>query len=179
MKIDIKNRQQFLAIAAIVVVGLFAGDKLLLSPLHKSWKERAATIVELRKKITQAEVLLPRDQDIRRRWNKMRSNTLPTDSSLAEQQLLMAFDMWAQESRISVTAIAPQWKRDTDDYMLLECHVDAFGSLAAVSRFLYNIDRDPMALRLESVEISSRDNEGQVISLGLQVSGLVLNAQVQ
>ena len=32
-----------------------------------------------------------------------------------------------------------------------------------------------MALRLESVELSARDKEGQQLSLGLQLSGLVLN----
>ena len=33
-----------------------------------------------------------------------------------------------------------------------------------------------MALRLESLEISSRDTEGQQLSVGLQISGLVLVA---
>jgi hypothetical protein len=175
----IKNRQELLAFAAIAVVVLFAGDKLLFSPLVHKWKDRRVAVVELRKKINQAGLLLQREQGIRRRWNEMKVNTLPNDTSLAEQQLLRAFDMWAQESRISVTSIAPQWKHDTDDYMLLECHVDAFGSLGAVSRFIYDIDRDPMALKLESVEISARDNEGQQISLGLQISGLVLNPQLR
>jgi Tfp pilus assembly protein PilO len=177
MNVPIKNRQQLLAAVAIAVVVLFAGDKLLFSPLVQKWKDRRLAVAELRKQITQAGLLLQREEGIRRRWNEMRINTLPSDTSLAEQQLLRAFDQWAQESRISVTSIAPQWKRDSDDYMLLECHVDAFGNLGAVSRFIYNIDRDPMALRLENVEISSRDNEGQQITLGLQISGLVLNPQ--
>jgi hypothetical protein len=179
MTMQIKNRQQLLAVAAIAVVVLFAGDKLLFSPLVQKWKDRRVAVAELRKKIHQAGLLLQREQGLRRRWGEMKINTLPNDTSLAEQQLLRAFDLWAQESRISVTSIAPQWKRDADDYMLLECHVDAFGNLAAVSRFIYNIDRDPMALKLENVEISARDNDGQQIALGLQISGLVLNPQVR
>jgi hypothetical protein len=31
-----------------------------------------------------------------------------------------------------------------------------------------------MALKLESVEVSSRDNEGVQLALGVQISGLVL-----
>jgi hypothetical protein len=39
-------------------------------------------------------------------------------------------------------------------------------------KFLFNVERDPMALKIESVEITARDKEGQNLSLGLQISGL-------
>ena len=104
----------------------------------------------------------------------MRANTLPNNPSLAEQQLLKAFDAWSQESRVSITGITPQWKHDADEYMTLECRVDASGDLATLSRFLYDIEKDPMALKLESVELSARDNAGQELAMGLRVSGLVL-----
>ena len=59
--------------------------------------------------------------------------------------------------------------------MTVECRADAFGSLQAITRFLYEIERDPLALKIESVEINARDRAGQQLSLGLQVSGLRLN----
>ena len=59
----------------------------------------------------------------------------------------------------------------------MEYRVEAAGNLAAISKFLYDIERDAMALRLETVEISSRDNDGQQLALGLQISGLVLTPQ--
>ena len=42
---NINNRQQLLAILAGVAVALWAGDKLVFSPLTQSWKERATRIV--------------------------------------------------------------------------------------------------------------------------------------
>jgi hypothetical protein len=59
--------------------------------------------------------------------------------------------------------------------MTYECRVDATGDLGKLSRFLYSVERDPMALKLELVELGARDKEGQQLSLGLQLSGLVLN----
>jgi hypothetical protein len=59
--------------------------------------------------------------------------------------------------------------------MTYECRVDAAGDLGKLSRFIYSVERDPMALKLELVELGARDKEGQQISLGLQLSGLVLN----
>ncbi len=172
---NLKNRQQLLAAVAISAGALFAGDKLLFTPLVKSWKDRSERIADLRKRISQGEQLVQRQAGIHSRWDQMRTNTLPTDASVAEQRLLQAFESWAQESRVSVTSIAPQ-KRDSDDYTSIECRVDAFGNLGTVSRFLYDIERDPLGLKLESVEVSARDNEGQQITLGLQISGLILSA---
>jgi hypothetical protein len=55
--------------------------------------------------------------------------------------------------------------------------VEASGNLGTLSQFLYDIEKDPMALKLESVELSAHDTGGQQLTLGLQLSGLVLNSQ--
>jgi Tfp pilus assembly protein PilO len=106
----------------------------------------------------------------------MRKNTLPNNESAAEQQVLQALDRWARDSSLTITSFGQQWKHDNDDYMTLLCRVEASGSLERVRHFLYELEKDPMALRLESLEISSRDTEGQQLSVGLQISGLVLVA---
>jgi hypothetical protein len=113
----------------------------------------------------------------------MRTNTLPTDPSAAEQKLLKALDGWAQSSRISINSESPQMKKEDDGYMTLQCRVDASGTLDTVVKFLYDISKDPlaqnMALKLDSVELTARDAEGQQLTLGVQVSGLVLTPQEQ
>ena len=172
---QIKNRQQLLIIGAIVAIALFAGDQLVLSPLIKIWGARATRVAELRKQITQGKMLVLREQSIRSRWEQMSRNALPNNSSAAEQQVYKAIDLWAQNSGVALSAITPQWKHDSDDYMTFECRVDAAGDLGKLSRFLYSVERDPMALKLELVELGARDKDGQQLSLGLQLSGLVLN----
>ena len=172
---NINKRQQLLAFAAIAVVGFFVLDKLVLSPLWHSWNERSDEIVKLRKSISQGQSTLGREQITRRRWDEMRTNTLPLNRSAAEQEVSKAFDKWSQDSRISVSGTKPQWKRGTsDDYSVLEWRVDAAGSLATLTRFLYDVEHSPLALKVESVEIASRDNNGQLLALGLLVSGLRL-----
>ena len=174
---NIKNRQHILAIVAIAAVALLAGDKFVLSPLLTSWKERSVKIADLTKSVSQGSQLIGRDQIIRSRWEHMKTNMLPSNASVAENEVLRAFERWSQDSRISIASIKPQWKMADDDYMTYECRADAFGSLQAITRFLYEIEKDPMALKIESVEINARDNNGQQLSLGLQVSGLRLNPQ--
>ena len=173
----IRDRQQLLALIAIAAVALLASDKLVFSPLLAGWKNRSARITDLRKSIDQGSVLLDREQTIRRRWQSMTTNTLPSNVSAAENTVLKAFDRWSQDSRISITSLKPQWKRSDEDYLTLECRADAFGSIQTLTRFLYEVEKDPLAFKVESVEISARDNDGQQLALGLQVSGLLLNPQ--
>lgn len=172
---NLKNRQQLLMIVAVAAVALFAADKLALGPLTNSWSARAKRIEELRKQVREGRTLISYEEDVRGGWDRVRTNTLPADHSLAEQQMLKAFDRWAQDSRINVTSITPQWKQDSDDYTTLECRVEATGDIGMVSRFLYNVEHDPMSLKMQVVEVSARDTDGQQLSLGLQVSGLVLS----
>ena len=146
---QIKNRQQLLIIAAIVAIALFAGDQLVLSPLMKVWSARSTRVAELRKQITQGKMLVQRGQSIRSRWEQMSRNALPNNTSAAEQQVYKAIDLWAQTSGVALSAITPQWKHDSDDYMTFECRVDAAGDLSKLSHFLYSVERDPMALKLE------------------------------
>ena len=180
---QIKNRQQLLVILAVTVIALFAGDQLVLSPLLKVWNGRATRIAELRKKISNGNSLVQREQlpgqSRRSRWQQMTNNALPNNTSAAEQQVFKAIDLWAQNSGVAISAITPQWKHDNDDYMTFECRVDAAGDLGKLSRFLYSVEREPMALKLELVELGARDKEGRQLALGLQLSGLVLTSQKQ
>lgn len=170
----IESRQQWLIVATVAVAVLFATDRLVIEPLTHVWKSRSVRIAELRKQVADGSLMLQREQALRRRWDQMRTNSLPNNASLAEQQLLKAFDTWSQDSRARITDITPQWKHDADDYMTLECHVDASGNLATLTRLLYDVEKDPMALKVESVDFSSRDNSGQEMTMGVRVSGLVL-----
>lgn len=172
---QIKNRQQLLIIAASVAFGLLVADTLVFKPLTKSWQARTTRMADLRKQVDAGAKLLDRADALRSRWTQMQSGALPKNKSVAEQQVLKAFDNWSQDARISVNSITPQWKRDSEEYETLQCRVDASGSVGTLARFLFNLERDPMALKIESVEITARDKDGQNLSLGLQISGLVLS----
>jgi hypothetical protein len=177
--VQIKNRQQLLVVLALSVLGLFAADQLLLGPLVATWNARATRIRDLRAQVIQGKTQLQREQVIRGRWREMERNTLTNDTSAAEQKLFGAMDSWRQDSRVLINGTTPQWKHDADDYMTYQCRLDASGSLPELCKFLYDIEKDPMALKLDSVELSARDKDGQQLVLGLQISGLVLLPQTQ
>lgn len=169
----IANRQKWFIIVAIVVIGLFALDNILISPLQKHWETRTKEIATLQKSIAQGKGVLARGPRTQALWNEMQAGALPNDSAQAEQQVLSAFDEWGRVTGAELASIKPQWRRGSNDrYSLLECRVDASGSLSTLTRFLYEVEKSPLALRIDALELISRDEAGGRLTLGLTVSGL-------
>ena len=170
----IENRQQFLLMLTIVAAALLVGDRLVFELLANGWKARSARVVELRQQLNKGRLLLKREQAIRSRWDEMCTNMLSTDTSLAEQQVLKAFDNWSRDSGASLTDITPQWNNNATNYLTVDWRVEASGDFGTLTQFLYDIEQAPLALKLESVTLNARDDTGQQLTLGLQISGLAL-----
>jgi hypothetical protein len=169
------NRQKLLIVVAIAAVALFAGDKLLLTPLMDAWSARATRITTLRNDVARNKALIARERSIRNHWSEWQARTFTNDISLAEQQVNDAIDRWARETGVGIAAVTPQWKTEADEYQTYECRIDAASDIRRLMQFLYRVEREPMALKIESVELAARDKEGQQLALGLQFSALVLN----
>ena len=170
----IQNRQQVLVLVVLGLIALWAANLLVYGPMVKWWHARQDKIKELRQEVVQGKSLIRREAYIRSEWASMQTNSLPNNSSLAEQQVLKALNNWAGDTGINVSSVTPQWQMDQDDYSTLDCRVEASGDLNALSRFLYEIESDPMALQLATIQLTASDDRGQQLSLGLELSGLAL-----
>ena len=174
MKMKIENRQQFLVVLTVAAFALLVGVNFILEPLGGWWSSRQAQLKELRTKVAEGGQLIKREAGIRSRWTEMQANALPANTSLAEQKFLTAVDSWSRGSGAEVTSLMPQWKNESTNYLTLACRVETSGNLDTLSRFLYDLEKGPMALRLDSVELSARDKEGQQMTLSTEINGLAL-----
>ena len=171
----IQNRQQFLVALTIAVAGLFVAINFIITPLAGWWSARQTQIRDLRVQVTDGNQMIKAETRTRSRWSDMQANALPANASLAEQQLFGAVDGWAHSSGAEVASLMPQWKNDSTNYMTLSCRVETSGDLGALSKFLYDVERGPMAVRLDSVELTERDKDGQQLTMSAEINGLVLN----
>lgn len=172
----IENRQQFLVVLTIAAFALLVGVNFILTPLGNWWSSRQAQIKDLQTKVDEGRQIIRREEGIRSRWDSMRTNALPANTSLAEQNVLQSVSEWAHSSGVELTSVMPQWKSDSTNYLSLACRVESAGNLGTLSRFLYDLEKGPQALRLDSVELSSRDASGQLMTMGLELNGLALLA---
>ena len=173
---NLQNRQHVLGLVAAILFGALAGDRWILTPLIKSWEARSTRIEQLRKSVARGQSLLRNAQEIEASWTQIQTNTLSLEPSVAESQILKAFDAWSRESGVSISGLRPQWKRSDEEFATLECRADVSGSLPALTRFLFEAEQDPLGIRVDSVELTTRDVNGSQLTLALQVSGLQLKS---
>ena len=173
-----ENRQQFLIVLTAVVVALWLSDLIVFEPLGKLWSSRSAQIKTLSEKVKAGNSLIKSEARLRSHWSDMQTNALAANPSLAGQQVIAAFDNWSRATGTEVTSIMPQWKNDSTNYMTFNCRIEASGTMGALSQFIYDIEKGPMALKLDSVELSAQKSDtSQLLTLGLQISGLALLQQ--
>jgi len=168
------KRERILILLALVSFAVFAGDKLVAAPLLNLWRARATEIAALQQKLDKGQALLDRDAVLRQRWDEMRRRELPPVESTAEDAVLQAVARWSLQSGLGVTSLKPRWVEGEENAILLECTAAAQGALGTIARFLYELERDPLAVRIEEVTITAPDDTGKQLALGMRFSGLVL-----
>ncbi len=175
----IENRQQFLLVLTLAAAALLVGVNFIYEPLQNLWSARSAQIRELQAKIESGRKLQLRGPADHKRWNNMLTNSLPSNTSMAEQQLFTALDNWRRSSGAEITSLSPQWKSTSTNHLTLHCRVEATGNLGALSQFLYSLEQGPLGIKVDTAELSAHDLTGQQLTLGLQLSGLALPQPAQ
>jgi hypothetical protein len=173
---EIPTRQRWLIGIAGGCLLLFILDRVIFTPLTNTWEADSAEIVKLRQEVADGHSLIFRGPRLEQLWSQMRSGSLPHDPAQSEHDVIAGFESWSRTSGVELGSVKPLWKRgDTDAYSVLECRLDATGTLGSLTRFLYEMEKAPLALRVESVELISRDDTGDRLTLSLVVTGLRLS----
>lgn len=168
-----KQRERYFLLIALICISLFIGDKFIVSPLFKLWKKRTARIVELRNLLEKGDILIDREENLKQRWNSMKERILTGQTSKAENQVLNAVSSWARTSGITINSIKPRWIEDEKEFKKLEFRLFAKGGLESLARFLYELESNPLALKVEDFEVTAPTGNEKELSLNLRFSGLV------
>jgi hypothetical protein len=176
---ETKNREKMLAIGAGVGLGLLILNYLVISPLIDGWQSRTKQIKDLREKIANGKMLIGRQEFVEASWDQMRTNALDSNPAAAEKQLFTAFDHWVSQSGATEGSFRPQIQETDDNYSTIDCRADVTGDMQSLLHFFYNMEKDPLGVKIESFELTSRDDNGRQLTLGLELNGLVLPATAQ
>jgi len=173
-----RRREAFLAFAAAACLVALVGDRLLLGPLTRAYEDRSSRIRALEIRVRRGRTLLAQEERWRGQRSEMATRMLPADASEAENVLLRGIDKWAATSGLRVTALQPRWQADGDGPDLLELRVAATGTMNSVVRFLFELETAPMALAVEDLDLTTRQKDGDTLTLNVRVTGLCASKRV-
>lgn len=169
-----RQRERILIIMAMVCIAIFLGDKLILTPLGRIWSERSLRIGELKKSIEKGSILVDRRADVERRWKEIKDASLPDDPPTVEERILNRVHDWESQSGLTLNSLKPRWMPPDDESKKLELGLTASGSLESIARFLFELESDPLSIRVEDIGLTSRDKRGTVLDMNLKFSSLIL-----
>jgi Tfp pilus assembly protein PilO len=175
--VGFNKREKLLILAAALCVVILLGDKFIISPMLNLWKTRAARIAALEESLNKGTVLTDREETLTQRWQEMQGRSLTNGASSAENQVLNRVSDWARTSGLNVTSLRPRWIDEGQEARKLEFSLSATGSMESVVRFLYELERDPLAIRLEDVELATHDEQGREITLSARFTGLIVSEE--
>jgi len=175
-----KRENLILAVAALCITVLIA-NKFIITPMIDTYHTRTTDISKLKADLERGHYLIKREKDISEDLKKMLASSLPDDTTVVEKQMFAAIERWKGASSLNITAQTPRWEKDVGGDIpiqakinKLEIKISATGTIQSIARFLYEMETDPLALRVEDVEITSRDSKGQNLTLESRVTGLVI-----
>jgi len=168
------KRERYLLGAAIVVVLVLIVDHYALTPLlegrDRMRAEEQALCVEMEK----AVALFERSNVTAGRWDRMTSGGLKEGAAQAESVVLHALRNWSEESRLDLSSLKPERAAQEGRLPSITVHAVGAGPMGAVSAFLWRVETSPLPLKIEEMQLSSRKDGVDDLSIQLRISALYL-----
>ncbi|HUS90905.1 MAG TPA: GspMb/PilO family protein [Phycisphaerae bacterium] len=166
------QREKLILSAAIAAFGLLVLDYYVLGPLLEQRAAVGAERAKLDGEFAQARSLLERRRLLGRKWQQMLADGLQRDPAEAEGQMLRRLRDWSAEAGVRLSSLRPE--RSTEKTRLPEVtiHAAATGPLASVVRLLNRIETARVPVRIRMLQLGSRKDGTDDLSLHLRVSTL-------
>jgi Tfp pilus assembly protein PilO len=168
------KRERYILLGTAVVVGALAADRLVLTPLM----ERQSAVMDKRLSLQREEdtqkQLLHRQGELSKRWAALRSSGLEEDPAVAESALLHSIRQWSQDAGLTLVSMKPDRPGEGKTLREIMLQVSATGPMKSAARFLWLVESSPIAVRIKQMQIGSRKEGSDDLSLTLTVSTLYI-----
>lgn len=172
----LSKRERVIALMAIVIVGGFFVDKIIVTPGLKRLTETKDQKRELLAELTEARNLFERRRLLERKWKTMLSDGLRNDAD-AESRVARALDEWSQNARLTLTSVKPDRVAGDKGLKEMAFVVAGRGGLGSVAQFLYKVETAELPIKIKDMQLGSTSESGDSMSLQLRLSTLYLGAE--
>ena len=171
----LSKRERTIALTTIGAVVILALDQFVLSPVLARLDQLSADDRSYTAKLADASSLFLHRKATEARWNQMIADGLKSDAAGAEDTLDHAVYDWAQASGLTLKSCTPERtvQKDRPEVVL---YVVGAGNLSAVAHFLYRAQTSNLPVKPEDVEIGSRREAADDLTITLHLSALYFPA---
>jgi len=171
------KRERHIALAAIAALVLLVADHYVLRPIATYRAQAESEFQKAKGDMELAESLFSRRKLMANKWNEMIAGGLKANPGEAESQVLHAMRNWAEEAGLTLWSMKPERLDNGGELPEIIFQAAGTGSMSAVSRFLWLAETTSMPLRVKDLQVGSRQEGADTLSLQLRLSTLYLRAE--
>jgi Tfp pilus assembly protein PilO len=164
------RREQLIAWVAGLLVAMLVLDQLALTPLLDRLALADEALQAQQDQLEQATRLFQNSTRARKRWKEMAGGTLRLDNSESQSRVLNSVRQWAQSSGLTLTSLKPERAERQQDFQKITLRAAGQGGMAQVAMFLFSVEQASIPLRVTDVQITSRRDGMDDLSIKLGIS---------
>ena len=173
----LSRREGIIGIAAAVMLAALVSDRFIITPVLKRLQQLEDRKQQLLTEVNDANSLFDRRRLMERKWQQLSTDGLNSESE-AESRVLHAIDRWARDSLLTLTSVKPQRPSAVKKGLQeMTFSVASTGSLEAVARFIWLLEKAPLPMKITDVQLGSAGESGDEMSLQIRLSALYIGAQ--
>lgn len=175
----LSKREKYILAIAVTVVTIFVADRYIITPFLALRAQVKAEKQSLIDKMEYATSLFKRRKLLGQKWQNMISGGLENDVSKTESKVLNAIRSWSQECGLMLSSVKPDRVVGEGNLQEITFQVAGTGTMSSVSRFLWRIETARLPFKIKDIQLGSRDEEADDMSLQLRLSAIYLSTEVQ
>jgi hypothetical protein len=173
----INTREKRVAVIAGLAIAAFALDRAFVSPLLARQSQAQQRIALATQELASAAQLFDNESRARRRASEMAGDTLTSDASAAESQLLNAARVWAQQSGLELNSLKLDRTEMEQGFGRLTARAAASGRTESLARFLYSVQTSRIPVRLADISVTTRREGTDELNVQIGLSTIYLPPQ--
>jgi Tfp pilus assembly protein PilO len=173
----LSKREWYILVAAVTSIVLLVGDRYVLKPALARLAQAKAQKRSLLDETAQAKSLFERRRLMEQKWQTMISGGLEDDASKTESRILHALRQWADDHGLMLSSIKPERVSGQGSLREITFLLAGTGTMSSVSQFLWQIEKAAVPIKILNLQLGSRNEQGDDMSLQLRLSAIYISAE--
>jgi hypothetical protein len=187
--VTLSKRERMIGLTVGTLIGLFALDRLAVSPLRAQREQLLTSINDADLTLVQSNNLIQSKPILDRQLMDNVSKGLTKGQSEAESQLLNSLREWAQEAGLDLATLKPagaaqpvikpggRANEKEKAFLKLACRATGTGNTAQVARFIHRIQTASIPVRITDMTINTKKEETDDLEVSLGISTIFLTPE--
>ena len=170
----LSKREKYIVICTVVILTVFVLDRYALSPLLAMREETRTRKQQVTAQWDKGFGLLDRQKLMEKRWNKSSEQGISEKASDTTSRVLHELRNWSGQYGVNLSSITPDRvsSKKEENFQEITFLVSGTGNMNSIGHFLYQLEHTTLPLRLKDIQLSSRQEAADDMSLQVRVSAI-------